>query len=217
MRDRYGDYLGTIAYVRDYTAVQGIEDALRTNNGELNRLVTELDFVAKHDNLTGLLNRGSAIAAANEALIASGLSSKAFGVVLFDLDHFKSVNDSYGHLMGDEVLGALGRVLRQTARGADIIGRFGGEEFIAFLPGAELPDVAGFAERVRLAIEKAVVRVADEISIHVTLSAGAAAIPSCADSLREAIRVADDRLYAAKRAGRNRVISSDHIEARNAA
>lgn len=217
MRDRYGEYVGTIAYVRDYTDVQGIEDALRTNNGELNRLVSELDFVAKHDNLTGLLNRGSAIAAANEALIASGLASKAFGVVLFDLDHFKSVNDSYGHLIGDEVLGALGGVLRQTARGSDIIGRFGGEEFIAFLPGAELPAVAGFAERVRLAIEKAVVRVADEISIHVTLSAGAAAIPSCADSLREAIRVADDRLYAAKRAGRNRVISNDTIEARNAA
>ncbi|MBA4180467.1 MAG: hypothetical protein C0506_07760 [Anaerolinea sp.] len=218
MRDRYGDYLGTIAYVRDYTAVQAIEDALRMNNGELNRLVSELDFVAKHDGLTGLLNRSSAIAAANEALIASGLVSRAFSVVLFDLDHFKSVNDSYGHLVGDEVLAALGRALRQTARGADIIGRFGGEEFIAFLPGAELPAAVRFAERVRLAIEGTVVRVVDELEVQVTVSAGVAAIPSCADSLTEAIRIADDRLYAAKWAGRNRVGSTtDFLDVRNAA
>ena len=217
MRDRYGDYVGTICYVRDYTGVQAIEDALRKNNSELNRLVSELDFVAKHDGLTGLLNRGSAIAAANEALIASGLASNAFGVVLFDLDHFKAVNDSYGHLAGDEVLGALGAVLRQTARGTDIIGRFGGEEFIAFLPGSALAEVSGFAERVRSAIDRAVVRVADELSIHVTVSAGAAAMPTCADSLHEAIRIADDRLYAAKANGRNRVVSTDPSEARHAA
>ena len=217
MRDRYGDHLGIIAYIRDYTAVQGIEDALRTNNGELNRLVSELDHVAKHDHLTGMLHRGSAIDAANEAFIACGLGGQSFGVVLFDLDHFKSINDSYGHLIGDEVLRGLGAVLRKATRGADIIGRFGGEEFIAFLPGAELPAATAFAERVRVAIEQSRVRIADQATISATISAGVAAIPSCADNLPEAISIADNRLYAAKRSGRNCVMDNDTQSARSAA
>lgn len=217
MHDRYGDYLGIIAYIRDYTAVQSIEDALRTNNGELNRLLSELDHVAKHDHLTGMLHRGSAVKAAEEALIACGLGGQSLGVVLFDLDHFKSVNDSYGHLVGDDVLRELGAVLRQATRGADIIGRFGGEEFIAFLPGAELPAVTAFADRVRAAVEKSRVSCGGESAISITISAGVAAIPSCASSLQEAIRVADHRLYAAKRAGRNCIIDTDTEFARSAA
>ena len=217
MHDRYGDYLGIIAYVRDYTAVQAIEDALRTNNAELNRLVSELDYVAKHDHLTGMLHRGSAMEAAKEALTACALGGQSFGVVLFDLDHFKSINDSYGHLMGDEVLRDLSSVLRQATRGADIIGRFGGEEFIAFLPGAELPAVTAFAERVRVAIDESRIRIRENATISATISAGVAAIPSCAQSLPEAIRIADNRLYAAKRAGRNCVIDSDSQSVRSAA
>ncbi len=217
MTDRYGEYLGIIAYIRDYTAVQGIEDALRDNNAELNRLVSELDHVAKQDHLTGMLHRGSAMEAAKEALIACALGGQSFGVVLFDLDLFKSINDSYGHLMGDEVLRDLSGVLRQATRGADIIGRFGGEEFIAFLPGAELPAVKAFAERVRVAIEKSLVRIGDDATISATISAGVAAIPSCAATLPEAISIADNRLYAAKRAGRNCVIDSDTEFARSAA
>lgn len=217
MRDHFGDYLGIIAYIRDYTAVQSIEDALHTNIGELNRLVTELDHVAKHDHLTGMLHRGSAMDAANEAIIACGLGGQSFGVALLDLDHFKSVNDSYGHLMGDEVLRDLGAVLRKAARGTDIIGRFGGEEFIAFLPGAELPAVSAFAERVRVAIGQSQIQIADDATINITISAGVAAIPSCADNLREAIGIADNRLYAAKRAGRNCVIDTDTEFGRSAA
>ena len=217
MRDRFGDYLGIIAYIRDCTSVQSIEDALRTNIGELNRLVTELDHVAKHDHLTGMLHRGSAMDAANEAIIACALGGQSFGVALLDLDHFKSVNDSYGHLMGDEVLRDLGAVLRKAARGADIIGRFGGEEFIAFLPGAELPAVSAFAERVRVAIGQSQIQIADDATINITISAGVAAIPSCADNLREAIGIADNRLYAAKRAGRNCVIDTDTEFGRSAA
>ena len=217
MRDRFGDYLGIIAYIRDCTAVQSIEDALHTNIGELNRLVTELDHVAKHDHLTGMLHRGSAMDAANEAIIACALGGQSFGVALLDLDHFKSVNDSYGHLMGDEVLRDLGAVLRKAARGTDIIGRFGGEEFIAFLPGAELPAVSAFAERVRVAIGQSQIQIADDATINITISAGVAAIPSCADNLREAIGIADNRLYAAKRAGRNCVIDTDTEFGRSAA
>jgi diguanylate cyclase (GGDEF)-like protein len=99
--------------------------------------------------------------------------------------------------------------LRDTARGSDIVGRFGGEEFIAFLPGAGMPEADAFAERVRLAIGQARVVVGGEATVSVTVSAGVAVIPDCADSLHEAIRVADDRLFIAKRAGRNRTVAYD--------
>jgi diguanylate cyclase (GGDEF)-like protein/PAS domain S-box-containing protein len=202
LHDRYGAYLGTVAYIRDHSAVRVIEEELRTK-------VTELHWVAQHDSLTGLLHRASAIEAAERAMLDSGLASPSFGVVVFDLDHFKSVNDSYGHLVGDEVLASLARVLSDTARNTDIVGRFGGEEFIAFLPGAGMPEALGFAERVRLAIGQAQVPIGDGALVNITISAGVAVIPACADSLHEAIRVADDRLFIAKRAGRNRSVAQD--------
>jgi diguanylate cyclase (GGDEF)-like protein len=154
--------------------------------------------------------------AAEEAILTSGLDGSNFGIALFDLDHFKSVNDSYGHLIGDQVLAAVAEVLQSTARHGDIVGRFGGEEFVVFLPGASLDAVATFAERVRAAVQGARIQAEDAV-IHVTISAGVAAIPSCADSLNEAIRIADDRLYAAKRAGRNRVVRHDKARGRHAA
>ena len=210
LRDRYGAYSGTVAYVRDHSALRSIEDTLRASNEQLNALVQELAHVARHDQLTGLLHRGSAIEAAEDAMLSAGLSARQpMGVVIFDLDHFKSVYDSYGHLVGDQVLAALAQVLLGAARAGDIIGRFGGEEFIAFLPGADLEAADLFAERVRAAIAAAHVTVGDTERIEVTVSAGAASIPSCGDSLHDAIRVADDRLFIAKRGGRDRVVGSD--------
>ena len=217
LRDRYGSYLGTVAYVRDHSDVRAIQDALQSNNEQLEDMVEELNQVAQHDQLTGLLYRGSAIQAAEAALLESGLTRRGFAVVVFDLDHFKLVNDSYGHLVGDEVLAALARILKATARDGDIVGRFGGEEFIAFLPGTGAAEAARFAERVRTAIEAARIVVGNEARISVTVSAGLAAIPSCADSLQEAIRIADDRLFVAKRGGRNRVVGMEEQAERNAA
>ena len=216
-RDRWGEEIGLVLYVRDHTNMRAIEDALRDNNERLNGLVGELNHLASHDALTGLLNRGSAMEAAESALLTGGLATHDFGVVVMDLDHFKTVNDTYGHLVGDEVLTALARVLRSVARSSDIVGRFGGEEFVAFLPGANLPESTAFAERVRVAIEGARVTAGDGLIISATISAGVAAIPVCADGLQEAIRVADDRLYVAKRGGRNRVVATDLNTERNAA
>ncbi len=217
IRDRYGDVAGIVMYIRDHTAVRQIEDALRNRNTQLNHLVAKLDHMARHDQLTLLLNRGSAVEAAEDALLASGLEGMNLGVALLDLDHFKMVNDSYGHLVGDLVLARVGAVLQKATREGDIIGRFGGEEFVAFLPGADLDAVTRFAERVRTELENALIPVTEDISVTMTVSAGVAAIPSCADSLSEALRIADDRLYAAKRAGRNRVVHSDKNQRRSAA
>ena len=217
IRDRYGDTIGMVMYVRDHTGVRTIEDALRFNNDQLNHMVEQLDYIARHDQLTGLLNRGSAMQAAEDALIASGLGATEIGVVLLDLDRFKMINDSFGHLVGDRVLAEVAAVLRKATRQGDIIGRYGGEEFVAFLPGATLPVVTQFAERVRAAVERARISVSDGLSVPMTISGGVACIPMCADSLNEALRVADDRLYAAKRAGRNRIVHEDTSEQRSAA
>jgi len=217
IRDRYGSIAGQVMYIRDHSAIRAIEDALRNRNTQLNQLVARLDHMARHDQMTMLLNRGSAVEAAEDALLASGLEHVAMGVALLDLDHFKAVNDSYGHLVGDQVLARVAAVLKKATRQGDIVGRFGGEEFVAFLPGAGLAAVTRFAERVRSALESARIQVDGDISLTMTVSAGVAAIPTCADSLNEALRVADDRLYAAKRAGRNRVVSTDTTTRRSAA
>jgi len=217
LSDRYGGVMGTVIYIRDHSDVRAIEDALRENNDRLNELVRELNYVARHDHLTGLLHRGSAMEAAEAVLLSSGLPGMSFGIAIFDIDHFKTVNDSYGHLVGDDVLAGVAQLLQRTARQGDIVGRFGGEEFIAFLPGADLSAVNGFAERVREAIAEETVVVGNEVAINVTISAGVAALPTCADSLQDGIRVADDRLYIAKRAGRNRVVASDEAVRRSAA
>jgi len=212
LHDRFGEEMGTILYVRDHSKMRSIEEALRDNNHRLNELVRTLNHVAQHDQLTGMLHRGSAIETAEASLFGRN-APESFGVALFDLDHFKGINDTYGHLVGDEVLASLAGVLKQTARQDDIIGRFGGEEFIAFLPGADLAKVTGFAERVRQAIGQARVHVDGEAEtgIAVTISAGVASMPACAETLQDAIRVADDRLLEAKRAGRNRVVSTGSL------
>ena len=216
LKDRYGSSLGTVMYFRDNTNMRAIQNALRDKNEKLNELVSELDHVASHDHLTGLLNRASALQAAERAMAAGIQTGRPLGVAVFDLDHFKHVNDTYGHLVGDDVLAALSLVLQNSARGDDIMGRFGGEEFVAFVPGADLDAVRGFAERVRESVAQAVIA-AGLGTINVTISGGVASIPACADSLTEAIRVADDRLLLAKRSGRNRIIDRDELTRRTAA
>ncbi len=213
--DRIGQPLVRVLYVRDHTNVQRIEDTLRSNNAELNSLVKKLEYVASHDQLTGLLNRSSAIQEA-EGFLLNTEGRIPMSVAVMDLDHFKRVNDSYGHLVGDEVLAKLSSVLQNATRGPDIIGRFGGEEFIAFLPKANLEAGVSFGERIRLAIEQATVRIDSALQISVTISVGVSAIPSCAGTVQEAIRIADERLLLAKRT-RNCVVSHEDIEKREAA
>jgi diguanylate cyclase (GGDEF)-like protein/PAS domain S-box-containing protein len=217
LRDRYGAELGAVMYVRDYTRVRAIEDTLRDSNRRLNDLVGNLDHVARHDGLTGLLNRASAIGGIESYMLSADPDTAHYGVALFDIDHFKSVNDSYGHLVGDEVLAWVAKVLRTTARQSDLVGRFGGEEFIVFLPGADLVATQRFAERVRSAVEHDRVRIDDDLSVGVQISGGVASVPDGASNLADAIRLADDRLLEAKRAGRNQIRAGDGPAERKAA
>jgi len=142
-----------------------------------------------------------------------------FSLVMCDLDKFKSVNDTYGHQVGDEVLKQMASLLREEAREIDRVGRYGGEEFMLLLPGAELDDAVSFAERVRKRIEGHTFTFSGG-TLTRTSSFGVAGWPH--PKIRECddlVRTADDALYVAKETGRNKVIrfDSDEFNAHQAA
>jgi diguanylate cyclase (GGDEF)-like protein len=126
-------------------------------------------------------------------------------LLMIDIDHFKSVNDRYGHPAGDRVLRDVARLLQEGVRTVDTVGRYGGEEFVAILPQTEMADARQLAERLRRAIEAHVVKVpAGEI--RVTVSIGVAKYPAVAIATPDdLVRAADQALYRAKEEGRNRV------------
>jgi diguanylate cyclase (GGDEF)-like protein len=128
-------------------------------------------------------------------------------IVLFDLDHFGDFNKLHGHLVGDEVLRTFGRILSGRLRTADLVARFGGEEFIAVLPGATRTDASRVAEEIRQALEMAPIANASGERHAVTVSAGCAQAEAGAATPDALIRAADVALAMAKRAGRNRVVT----------
>jgi len=128
-------------------------------------------------------------------------------IIVFDLDLFKRVNDTHGHLAGDEVLREVSALVQRLVRAEDVFARFGGEEFVLLVRGIEHPNVGRFAERVRLAVERLEVAFED-IVLRVTVSLGYASITELPDARRDSdglLGLADERLYKAKTAGRNRV------------
>ncbi|MFQ5830397.1 MAG: diguanylate cyclase [Candidatus Methylomirabilia bacterium] len=161
---------------------------------------------ATHDALTGLWNRRAILDLLNQELVRAGREGRSVAVVIADLDHFKRVNDTYGHLVGDAVLRETARRIRASLRPYDAIGRFGGEEFLIVLPGCDESSGVKQAERLRERIGGEVME-ASEARLSVTSSFGVAV----SDSKRAAdadalIRVADAALYRAKWGGRNRVM-----------
>ena len=162
-------------------------------------------MAAVTDPLTGVLNRrgffqGAAI------LMRRDRGKATIGVLSFDLDHFKSINDRWGHAVGDRVLQLFATVVRKTMRADDVIGRFGGEEFVAILPGAA-GDVAAVAERVRVAFAAAGVELdGEQIAATVSIGVACASPPVAIEAL---IARADVALYRAKMNGRNRIEIAD--------
>lgn len=215
LSDRYGGAAVAI-FVRDRTAQEELERELSERNERLRALVVRLNEAAQRDPLTGLLHRGAGLARAEEAFLEARAAERPFAVVLFDLDHFKGINDVYGHLVGDRALRRLANVIAEHTRRGDIVARFGGEEFILFLPAANREVAAAVAERVRTAVARLRLEV-EGLHLAVTVSAGVASVPECAPTLLEAIHVADTRLLAAKRLGRNRVVAEDLEEGDQAA
>jgi diguanylate cyclase (GGDEF)-like protein len=166
------------------------------------RTVRVLRDAASTDELTGLLNRRGFLNAAELLVARQAQKRQPVSVLMFDLDHFKKINDRFGHATGDEALRLFGKTTSGNMRESDIVGRLGGEEFAAILPGS-LQDAATVADRVRLAFEAAGVTIA-RCQIGATVSIGAASGTFGTDVAKLLSR-ADAALYRAKSNGRNRV------------
>ncbi len=169
-----------------------------TEQVRLHHLVVEQ---GRRDALTGLYNRSALTEILGRELARADRNKTPLSVALFDLDHFKSINDRFGHLVGDEVLRQAARVIAQTIRATDVAVRWGGEELLAILPDASLAGAGIVAERVRTAIASLVIP-----SIgSVTISAGVVERNTGEDATA-LFKRADERLYAAKNSGRNKVM-----------
>lgn len=215
LTDRYGGQAMAI-FVRDRTSQEELERELSERNERLRALVVQLHEAAQRDHLTGLLHRGAGLERAEEALLQARAAGEPFSVVLFDFDHFKGVNDVYGHLVGDGALQRLAATIASHTRSGDILARYGGEEFALFLPGSDRAAATAVAERIRASVERMRLEIRG-VHLSVTVSAGVASVPECASTLLDAIHLADVRLLAAKRLGRNRVVADDLDEGDQAA
>ena len=162
----------------------------------------KLQHMARTDELTGLGNRRAALTAMQEKWDEIEETWIPMAVVVLDLDHFKSINDTYGHDVGDLILAETARLLRENTRATEEVFRMGGEEFVLFCPQANASMAAVAAERMRAAMNEHVFE-RDGISFQVTVSLGVAERGPQMKGLDQLIKAADDALYAAKDAGRN--------------
>lgn len=168
----------------------------------------ELERLANIDSLTGLQNRRAILRRLEEQIKYAKRYREEFSLVMLDIDHFKQVNDRYGHLVGDDVLERLGWIVRENIRGTDSAGRYGGEEFIVILARCPLSAAVNVAERIRQSVEAARMEDSRGRAFGITVSQGLAAYRE-GDGAQSLIARADEAMYRAKENGRNRVESSD--------
>ena len=164
----------------------------------------EVRDLISYDQLTGLLTKESLYLAFERELKRCLRYGLPLGVLMMDLDRFKSVNDGHGHLMGSHVLAEVGRIIRHGIRIADVSARYGGEEFLSYLAETDTTGGEVAAERIRSEIE-AHAFVLDDVSLRVTISIGIAVAPGHGESIKALVGAADQALYRAKETGRNRV------------
>jgi diguanylate cyclase (GGDEF)-like protein len=179
--------------------------ALRRVTNELHRLNAELLRLARTDALTGVSNRRHFFEQIGEEMSRMRRYRHQAAVFMLDLDHFKRLNDGYGHDVGDRALVETAAAVRGTLRVHDLFGRLGGEEFAGFLPETELSHAVTVCERLRELIAAIRLPTAGETA-QVTASIGVAAIDAQNETVEIALRRADQAMYAAKQSGRNRVI-----------
>ncbi len=172
----------------------------------------DLQRLAALDPLTGIYNRRFGVGRLREEFSRAVRSHTLLGVLIFDIDHFKVVNDTYGHLLGDRVLKSICEIAKSCLRDGDILFRYGGEEFIAVLPAVSSEDLGDIAERLRKSIEDNAVSDGAK-AVRITVSIGGAAYPKqMADNEAQLIELADKALYRAKESGRNRVVLVQECE-----
>ncbi|SEQ67333.1 PAS domain S-box-containing protein/diguanylate cyclase (GGDEF) domain-containing protein [Amphritea atlantica] len=194
-RDEAGNPLRVVGMVHDITRSKGLEDQLREQ--------------ASHDHLTGLLNRRAGYIHFSKQLSYALRYNQSLTVCLIDLDHFKNINDSFGHLAGDSVLKHFAGLMNITLRKSDSLMRWGGEEFLLLLPNTEVASAVKLIGQLKekLADNPAELESGEQISY--TFSAGLACCPLHSQALDALIKCADDALYTAKGSGRDTILVSD--------
>jgi diguanylate cyclase (GGDEF)-like protein len=169
--------------------------------------------LSMRDPLTGLFNRRYLDVTMEREVLRARREGEPIGAILLDLDHFKALNDTYGHDAGDYVLERTGELLAHATRGSDIACRFGGEEFALILPGASLDNTRKRAEAIRAAFEALDLVYEGQRLSGLSLSAGVSALAPGATEWAPLLQHADKALYAAKESGRNRVVATPTLEA----
>jgi diguanylate cyclase (GGDEF)-like protein len=172
----------------------------------LERSASHMENLATHDGLTDCLNRSAAVALLDNTLQRAQRTGESTSLVMLDLDHFKAVNDKYGHRTGDEVLRKFAQTARLRLRASDVLARMGGEEFALILPSTDAVGAVHVAESVRAATEALVIQDLKDGTLSITISAGVACAAAGAVTTPDLLyHRADTALYAAKAAGRNRI------------
>jgi two-component system cell cycle response regulator len=184
----------------------------RINNGRrMLELQESLQFESSHDSLTGILNRRAILAVIAKELARAKRKKEFFVVGFCDIDHFKKINDVYGHLVGDEVLCGFVRIVKESLREYDTIGRWGGEEFLLILPLLTDENTLPLFERIRYLVESSPIETRAG-NIQITVSIGVAMVNG-EETVDEIVSTVDRNMYQAKKAGRNRIYGPE-IEVR---
>lgn len=196
----------------------GIDDYLTKpfNPGELrvrlragSRIVEQtqkLRFLANYDELTDIWNRRMLVEQMRKEWIRQNREEKLCSILMLDIDHFKIVNDTYGHAGGDQALRLFSSILKESVRPYDLVGRFGGEEFVVMLPNTSIEEAKRIAERIRTSVESMLIHIKKDCTFHITVSIGVAQQEASDKSVQELIGKADSALYFAKSEGRNQVV-----------
>ena len=203
-----GEVIGSVLLSRPAPYSEAEEQRIRESVSQAAPVLANLrnlavaEMRAATDGLTGLPNKRAVTDALKRTFAQAAMTKAPLALLLLDLDHFKQVNDKYGHAAGDQVLASVGAALRSVVRDQDFAGRNGGEEFAILLPETEIAAALGVAERVRASIAELTLPGTD---VPVTISVGVAGFPDHAGTLERLEQLADAALYVAKRQGRNRV------------
>ncbi|TAL26628.1 MAG: GGDEF domain-containing protein, partial [Nitrospirae bacterium] len=174
------DEEGRVSHVIEYT--RDITDRKKAEE-EKKRLIEKLEFLSKTDSLTGLLNRRALIESLEYEVDRSKRYGSELSLIICDMDYFKEVNDTYGHVAGDAALQVVSRAIRDSLRGTDLTGRYGGDEFMVILPETPFAGAKNFAERIRLSVKKADIAITEKHNIRMSLSLGVTCFNAASDDL----------------------------------
>jgi diguanylate cyclase (GGDEF)-like protein/PAS domain S-box-containing protein len=191
---------------RAYTELHSSRNDLTSTNLALSAANERLKLLASVDSLTGIANRRTVFEALGKAMSIAVRTNRPLSILMVDIDHFKALNDTHGHIAGDSMLKSVASHLTGALRNGDEVGRYGGEEFLIVLPDTDADEARHVAERIRA-------QIADSVSdgVNATVSLGASTLGKRHATIEQFIELADRALYEAKRSGRNRVVHSSDL------